>query len=174
VRQAKAITVLGICPGLGSLAYVCATWRQGFVDGDLIDHDILRGSKPATGDSFERLVKKARVHSLILSVVLERNSPSIVVVAPHAGKETTEPIAASAFEVGRLCGDYHIVPVCFASKEDMFGIFPDGADTKGIIAQRIQGGVPGSRNKLLAYAALATIAGFERVSMAAGAAGIVL
>lgn len=174
MRQPRPITVLGICPGIGSLAYVCARWEPGFVDGELIDHDVLRGAKPKPEDSFERLVKKAKVHTLILSVVIERNSPSIVVISPHAGKESKEAAAASGFALGNLCGDFRIVPVCFESREELFGMFPNGAEAKNIVSQRIQGGVPGARGKPLAFAAMSAIAGFEKTIMTAGVAGIII
>ena len=174
MRQPRPITVLGICPGIGSLSYVCARWQPGFVDGDLVDHDVLRGAKPSDGDSFERLVKKAKVHTLILSVVVERNSPNVVVVSPHGGKESKEAVAAAGFAIGQMCGDYHIVPVCFESRNDMFDMFPQGSDPKGIISQRIKEGVPGSRSKALSYAAVAAIAGYERIVMATGVAGIII
>jgi hypothetical protein len=172
VRKPGEITVLGVCPGMKSLSYCCVTWELGVPEGELIDYDVLRGSKCSPDDDEERILRRARAHMLILSVVIERHEPDLIAIAPVSIKEPPERTEAVAFELGKTAADYKVPVLVWSDKRDLFGSFPVGADSKGIILQRIENGVPGSRNRALAWSAIASIAGFERLAMASGAAGL--
>ena len=110
--------------------------------------------------------------SIRLSVVVERYEPDLIAIAPVSIKEPPERTEAVAFEIGRTAAEYRIPVLVWQTKQELFGSFPVGADSKGIITQRIEGGVPGSRNRALAWSSITAIAGFERLMMANGAAGL--
>lgn len=70
--------VLGIAPGLRSLAYSVMS-----VEGSTltpVDHDILLGGH--FKKSIATLAKKAYAHALILDVVFERNPPTVLAIGP--------------------------------------------------------------------------------------------
>lgn len=84
------VIILGITPGLKSLAYSVMN-----VSGppEVIDHDILLGGR--IEDSLTAIAKKAYVHALILDVVFERDPPLVLAIGPPCNrKEPPAHIAA--------------------------------------------------------------------------------
>jgi hypothetical protein len=75
---ARPIIVLGIAPGLKSLAY--SVMSSAGASLTPIDHDILLGGH--LKKSLADLSKKAYAHALILDVVFERNPPAVLAIGP--------------------------------------------------------------------------------------------
>lgn len=89
--------VLGISPGLKALAYSVI---RGGDPPYPVDHDVLLGGrvKSSTAD----LSKKAHVHELVLSVVLERDPPQVIAIGPACNsKEPPEYVQAAIAMLNR-------------------------------------------------------------------------
>lgn len=77
VHGERPVVILGIAPGLKSLAYSVLSVEGSKVT--TIDHDVLLGGRL---NSLANLAKKAYVHSLVLDVVFERNPPHSLAIGP--------------------------------------------------------------------------------------------
>ena len=84
--------VLGITPGVRSLAYCVLSLRDGSDEPELLDSDLLKGGRVAAGDDERRILKKA-APALILHIVLERafdlnrKEPVVMAIGPGSEKE---------------------------------------------------------------------------------------
>lgn len=97
--------VLGIAPGLKSLAYSVLS-----VDGQSvtpIDHDILLGGH--LKKSLAGLAKKAYAHALILDVVFERNPPAVLAIGPPCNPgEPSEHLEAVRTMLALVSGQFGV------------------------------------------------------------------
>jgi hypothetical protein len=71
LAEARLI-VIGISPGLRSLAYCVLAFSGQQGRPEVCDSDLLKGGRPRQGDPAERLRRKATPHALVLDVVFER------------------------------------------------------------------------------------------------------
>lgn len=102
--------VLGISPGVRSLAYcLVATRENGALE--VVDHELMKGGRPQPSDTKEALQKRSRPHSLVLHIVMERafekngGHPLIVAIGP-SGKDlpSIELLAVRVVLLG-LCAE---------------------------------------------------------------------
>jgi hypothetical protein len=90
-RQAQVI-VLGITPGVRSLAY-CVLHIEEKRQPEVLDSDLLKGGQPGFEPSEAVLLQKSRPHALTLHIVIERafdlsrKEPVIMALGPGTGKE---------------------------------------------------------------------------------------
>lgn len=103
--QARPTIVLGIAPGLKSLAY--SVMSSAGTSLSPIDHDILLGGH--LKKSLADLSKKAYAHALILDVVFERNPPAVLAIGPacNAG-EPPEHLWAVRTMLEALAGNFGV------------------------------------------------------------------
>lgn len=94
--------VLGVSPGIKKLAY-CVIEPVGDPadpEWELLDLDRLKGAKVAAtalaAFGASELVKKFKVHDLILSTIWERYTPEVMVVGPPADPAESERLVSAA------------------------------------------------------------------------------
>ncbi len=80
--------VLGIAPGLKSLAYSVLDISKGYAR--CVDHDVLLGGRIKNLNSLAEFAKKAYVHALILDVVFERDPPIALAIGPACNPKDPE------------------------------------------------------------------------------------
>ena len=90
--------VLGVTPGVRSLAYCVLLVRRGATEPEVIDSDLLKGGDPGGDLKKETLAKKSKPHALTLEVVLERafdlakGTAVLLAIGPGSGKEPPEHV----------------------------------------------------------------------------------
>lgn len=101
----RPIIVLGIAPGLKSLAYSVISTTGSTLSP--IDHDILLGGH--LKKSLADLAKKAYAHALILDVVFERNPPAVLAIGPSCNPgEPTEHLWAVRTMLAAVAGNFGV------------------------------------------------------------------
>jgi len=87
------VIVLGISPGVRSLAYCVLLLRPDAEFPELLDSDLLKGGKPKRGADEAELKKRSKPHWLTLDVVLRRafddndGRPVVMAIGPGPEKE---------------------------------------------------------------------------------------
>lgn len=95
--------VLGIAPGLKSLAYSVLDISAGAAT--CLDHDVLLGGRIPLA----AFAKKAYVHALILDVVFERDPPALLAIGPPCNpKEPVEHLFAVAVMLKTLANKFRV------------------------------------------------------------------
>jgi hypothetical protein len=90
------VIVLGITPGVRSLAYCVLALRDGSDEPELVDSDLLKGGRVKAGDTESLIKKKMGPHALVLHIVLERafelnqKEPVLMAIGPGTDKEPAE------------------------------------------------------------------------------------
>jgi hypothetical protein len=148
--------VLGIAPGLKSLAYsVMSTLGTSLTQ---IDHDILLGGH--LKKSLADLAKKAYAHALILDVVFERNPPAVLTIGPACNSgEPPEHLWAVRTMLAAVAGNFG-VRIAELSEEQMgeaLGLGPK--ETLGRAVNRSLGGPTDSSDRRLVLADAIAVAG---------------
>jgi hypothetical protein len=89
------VIVLGVVPGLSACAYSVVAIRYDRILGEIIDCDVLHGNdKPITAPAHE-VARSARVHQLVLSVVVGRDPPAALAIGPpYSAKEPDRNVNA--------------------------------------------------------------------------------
>lgn len=89
VHGERPVVILGIAPGLKSIAYSVLSVTSG-QDGKVttVDHDVLLGGRL---NSLANLAKKAYVHALVLDVVFERDPPEVLAIGPACNPKEPLP-----------------------------------------------------------------------------------
>jgi hypothetical protein len=100
------LIALGIAPGLRHLAY-CVLKFDGGRQAELLDADVLRGGRTIRDLNVFELAIKYRIHSMILDLVWERHTPTVVGLGPRAS--TQEPIEYSEFAKAAVMAFSHAV-----------------------------------------------------------------
>lgn len=80
MRKRHACTVLGVSPGLSALSY-CVVGSTPSVKARHVDYDVLH-ARALSREAKQSPSKRARVHQLVLGVVLERDPPDIIAIGP--------------------------------------------------------------------------------------------
>lgn len=152
--------VLGISPGLRSLAYCVLVFRDDSPVAEQIDADVNRGGRGKPKNPFE-LTRFARVHALILDIVLDRNPPAIVVIGPSE-PEPPEYLDAVRAMVFSLAVALRIPVVDLAEPKALnsaLGVATDRA-LKIAVSDRVKGRVQ-TRDRRQWLATAAAVAGAE-------------
>jgi hypothetical protein len=153
---ARPIIVLGIAPGLKSLAYSVMSSLGSSITP--IDHDILLGGH--LKKSLADLSKKAYAHALILDVVFERNPPAVLAVGPscNAG-EAPEHLWAVRTMLEALAGNFgvRIASLDEPRMQEALGLKPK--ETLGRAVNRALGGPSDSSDRRLVLADAIAVAG---------------
>lgn len=76
--------VLGIAPGIASLAYSVVAYEDDSRVGDSLDADVLKAGRSISVASALEAAKRCRAHHLILDVVCDRYVPAMVAIGPPA------------------------------------------------------------------------------------------
>lgn len=76
------MVVLGVAPGLSSLAYSVVSFRSEILVGDAIDCDVLHGNGQSEAAPVWQVTKAARVHQMIMGVVFDRDPPAALALGP--------------------------------------------------------------------------------------------
>lgn len=91
------MVVLGITPGVRSLAYCVLARAPQAPEPTLVDSDLLKGGRPKPSDNDKDLKRKAKPHILTLDVVLKRafdippkGQKVVMAIGPGSGKEPPE------------------------------------------------------------------------------------
>ena len=85
--------VLGISPGVRTLAYCVLLLRPGAEHPEVVDSDLLKGGKPKKGADEKELRQRSKPHWLTLDVVLRRaaddsgKEPVVMAIGPGPDKE---------------------------------------------------------------------------------------
>lgn len=142
--------VLGVTPGIRALSYVVLD-----VSGALpvsIDHDVLTGGR--IKETLADLAKKAYVHGLILSVVLERDPPLMLAIGPACNpKDPPEHVLAARAVLTALAMRFR-VQVVDVSEEDVHrALAPEAGVSLSRIVHRHLSGMIGSNDRRVAMAA---------------------
>lgn len=101
------MVILGVAPGIRTLSY-CVLARTNGV-WEIVDFDTLRGAGVAATVlaviGARDLLRSFRVHSLILSVILERHLPTVIVVGAPADSGEDRRFVDAATEALKEMGD---------------------------------------------------------------------
>jgi Holliday junction resolvasome RuvABC endonuclease subunit len=150
--------VLGIAPGLKSLAYSVMS-----VEGSVltpVDHDILLGGY--LKKSVAALAKKAYAHTLILDVVFERNPPTVLAIGPACNPgEPVEHLDAVRTMLSLISSRFGVRATVFddESMQAALGLKPK--ETLGRAVTRVLGAPLDSADRRLVLAAGIALAGVQ-------------
>lgn len=153
-RGDPRVIILGITPGLKSLAYSVMD-----VSGppQVIDHDILLGGR--VKDSLAAIAKKAYVHALVLDVVFERDPPVVLAIGPPSRKEPPEYIAAVQLMLATLARKFG-VRITLLDEALMNDILtPSPRESLERVVSRRLGSPLGSSDRRIVLAAAIALAG---------------
>jgi len=100
------LIALGIAPGLRHLGY-CVLKFNGGPKAELLDADVLKGGRTIRDLNIWELAIKYRVHSMILDLVWERHTPTVLGLGPRASSQ--EPIEYSDFACSAIRAFAHAV-----------------------------------------------------------------
>lgn len=100
------LIALGVSPGLRHLAY-CVLKFDGGPKAELLDSDVLRGGRTIRDLNVFELAIKFRIHSMILDLVWERHTPTVLGLGPRASSQ--EPVEYSDFARHALRAFAHAV-----------------------------------------------------------------
>lgn len=154
--------VLGITPGLRALAYSVVGFR-GESRGDLIDADVLRGSKAPADANLEALTHKGRPHRLILSVILERHPPAALGLGPpYSRQEPHLHVTAARHVITLLAGAFRVPTQDFRTKQELFSMFGTKKPLRNLALEHVEAESLGQNNALL-LATLTAVAAAKRV-----------
>lgn len=104
VHGERPVVILGIAPGLKSIAYSVLSVQGPKVT--TIDHDVLLGGRL---NSLANLAKKAYVHALVLDVVFERDPPHALAIGPACNpKEATPHVWAVRLMLSELAQKFGV------------------------------------------------------------------
>ncbi len=154
---------LGISPGLRALGY--AVLRvNGAPRAELVDSDVLHAGRGITVQNALDVARRVHAHRLVLDIVLARNPPAIVVLAPQADpKEPPEHIAlvrlglmalGQAFQVQIL--DLHDPETLYAT----LGI-AGSKGLAGVLRNAVKGPSAVARDRRVLLATAAAVAGWR-------------
>lgn len=154
--------VLGITPGLRALAYSVVGFR-GEDRGDLIDADVLRGSRAPPDANLTALTHKGRPHRLILSVILERHPPAALGLGPpYSRQEPQLHVTAARHVCSLLAGAFRVPTQDFPSKQELFATFPEKKPLRNLALDYVETEALGANNALL-IATLTAVAAAKRL-----------
>ena len=110
---------LGVAPGLAALSYAVLEHRDG-VPPFLVDADVLHGARGITADEAWQILRRTRVHHLLLETIVERYVPAVVVVGPPLRiDEPASHVLAVRTVIGALARGIGVPCVEFYSHPDL-------------------------------------------------------
>jgi hypothetical protein len=156
-RKAPAI-VLGVTPGIKSLAYVVLD-----ASGERptsLDHDVLTGGRLKKDSSLAELGKKAYVHGLILSVILERDPPLMVALGPACNpKDPPEHQTVARMVILGLAKRFGVTVVDVSDLDVQQDLSPEpGVSLARVVHKRLLGAL-GSNDRRIVLAAAVGLVG---------------
>lgn len=159
-RSAPAI-VLGVTPGIRALSYVVLDFSGSMPVS--VDHDILTGGR-LKEKSLADLGKKAYVHGLILSVVLERDPPLALAIGPACNKkDPPEHVLAARAMLLMLAGRLGIRVVDVSEGDISRALDPKpGVSLSRVVHEHISGLV-GSYDRRVVMAAAVALTGRQKL-----------
>jgi len=131
--------VLGVAPGLRSLAYSVVGFYEPDDRGDLIDADVLRGTKAGPDANWAALLLKGRPHRLIMSVVFERNPPAALALGPPYSKKEPDLHVQSVRTLLQVMAQALKVPTLeYADKKTLLSVFPQTETLRNIVLRHVR------------------------------------
>lgn len=106
-RIVPGVLVLGVSPGLASCAYSVLSLPKPELKAIPVDMDVLHGTGRSEAALAWEITKSARVHALVMGVVLERQPPAVLSFGPGIGGEPerhVEAVVTMLTDLGRLFG----------------------------------------------------------------------
>lgn len=148
---------LGISPGLRSLAYAVVGFYKPDERGDLIDADVVRGTRAPDVMNWDLLLHQSRPQRLILSVVFERNPPAILAVGPpYSKKEPQLHVEAMAKLMLAMASAVKVPTVRFDDKKSLLAAFPSREPLRNMACRYVRAeALEGSTALLVATATAA-------------------
>jgi hypothetical protein len=102
------VIALGISPGLRALGYA-VLHINGAPRAELLDSDVLHAGRGINVQNAIDVARRVHAHRLVLDVVLDRNRPAVVVLAPQADpREPPEHIALVRLGLMALGQAFHV------------------------------------------------------------------
>lgn len=133
--------VLSIAPGIRALAWAIVQFRGRSLSGELVASDVEHhGNKSDLVGGFEDLLSRARVHWLILSVLLDRHSPGILVLGePFSRREPPEHVEAMRCLLRSLFLSVGIPVLEFDDREQVLSVLGTNQRTMVVAAEEMIG-----------------------------------
>jgi len=135
------VIVLSIAPGIRALAWAIVQFRGRSLSGELLASDVEHhGNKSDLVGGFEDLLSRARVHWLILSVLLDRHSPGILVLGePFSRREPPEHVEAMRCLLRSLFLSVGIPVLEFDDREQVLSVLGTNQRTMVVAAEEMIG-----------------------------------
>ncbi len=154
---------LGVAPGLSSLSYAVLEQHDGHRHPVLLDADVLHGGKGLTAAQSWDILKRSRVHHLMLDVICDRYVPAVVATGPPLNlDEPPEHVVAVRLLVGALARGLGVTVVELGAYPELFRLLRTSA--RGL-AGTVREEVPNFgavRDKRLVLATGIALAGLAR------------
>lgn len=157
---------LGIAPGLRALGYAVLQ-ANGAPRAELLDSDVLHAGRGITVQNAIDVARRVHAHRLVLDVVLARNPPGIVVLAPQADlAEPPEHIALVRLGLMALGQAFQVRILDLHNPADLYEAL--GIESSKGIAPTLRASVRGPtavpRDRRVLLATAAAVAGWREVA----------
>lgn len=154
--------VLGVAPGLRSLAYSVVGFYKPGERGDLIDADVLRGNRTESDAPWAKLLDRGRPHRLIMSVVFERHPPAILSLGPPYSKKEPQLHVESVATLMEVMAKAFKVPTCrFPDKRSLLSVFPIKEPLRNMVLRYVGAECLSGSTALLVATAVAAAGAIE-------------
>lgn len=116
--------VLGIAPGIRTLAWSVLDFPDRTLRADCLDCDVEHhGARGFSIVTFEDMLSRARVHWLILTVLLGRHDGAVMVIGPQAdSKEPVEHAEAARCLLRSLCLGVGVPLLEFTDRDEVLDV----------------------------------------------------
>jgi hypothetical protein len=135
------VIVLSIAPGIRALAWAIVQFRGRSMSGELVASDVEHhGNKSDLVGGFADLLSRARVHWLILSVLLDRHAPGVLVIGePFSKREPPEHVEAMRCLLRSLFLSVGIPVVEFDGRDEVLSVLGTNQRTMVLAAEEMIG-----------------------------------
>lgn len=156
---------LGISPGIHALGYAVLHFN-GAPRAELIDADILHAGRGAPATDSAAIERRSRAHRLVLDVVLNRNPPTVITLAPQTDqKELPEHVGIVRLGLMTLGVAFRIQVIDLGDVDDLYRAL--SVDSQRGLSARVRNSISGPvtfpRDKGILMAMAAAVAGAGQV-----------
>jgi len=160
------VIALGISPGLRALGYA-VLHINGAPRAELIDSDVLHAGRGISVQNAIDVARRVHAHRLVLDVVLDRNPPAVVVLAPQADpREAPEHIALVRLGLMALGQAFRVPILDLHDPEALYAAL--GVEGSKGVASTLRDAVRGpsavSRDRRVLLATAAAVAGWRQAA----------
>jgi hypothetical protein len=157
------VIALGISPGLKALGYAVLHFHGG-PRAEVVDSDVLHAGRGINVSNAIDVARRVHAHRLVLDVVLSRNPPAVVVLAPQADpRELPEHIALVRLGLMAIGQAFQVQVVDLHDPETLYMAL--GIDSSKGVASVLRGSVKGPtavpRDRRVLLATAAAVAGWR-------------